>query len=114
MGTISKRTFEEALNIEFKKFGVFGFMDVVENAGCSRQKYNSIVWKHFKDFFSVPKIILTVAMTLALFLILKISAVKEYIFLGFYILLIVGMFYEIYKGYQTRKNKKQSGENAAV
>jgi hypothetical protein len=31
MGTISKRTFEKLLNIEFKKFGVFGFMDVVEN-----------------------------------------------------------------------------------
>jgi hypothetical protein len=31
MGTIPKRTFEEAFNIEFKKFGVFGFMDVVEN-----------------------------------------------------------------------------------
>jgi predicted membrane protein len=45
-------------------------------------------------------------MIIGLFLILKISAVKEYIFLGF-ILLIVGMFYEIYKGYQTRKNKKQ-------
>jgi hypothetical protein len=47
-------------------------------------------------------------MTLAMFLILKISAVKEYIFLWFYLLLI-GMFYEIYKGYQTRKIK-QSGE----
>jgi len=106
-----KRTFEEALNIEFKKFGVFGFMDVVEKRqAVLGKKYNSIVWKHFKDFFSVPKIILTVAMTLAMFLILKISAVKEYIFLGFYLLMIIAMFYEIYKSYQTRKNKKQSGE----
>ena len=104
-------SFEAALNIEFKKFGVFGFMDVVEKRQAAlSKKYNSIVWKHFKDFFSVPKIILTVAMTLAMFLILKISAVKEYIFLGFYLLMIIGMFYEIYKGYQTRKNKKQSGE----
>jgi hypothetical protein len=52
MGTISKRTFEKLLNIEFKKFGVFGFMDVkLKTKGCSRQKNNSIVWKHFKDFF---------------------------------------------------------------
>jgi hypothetical protein len=56
----------------------------LKTAGFGK-KYNSIVWKHFKDFFSVPKIILTVAMTLAMFL-LKISAVKEYIFSLVYLL----------------------------
>jgi hypothetical protein len=49
-------------------------------------------------------------MTLALFLILKISAVKEYIPWVLYSI-DSRMFYEIYKGYQTRKNKKQT-ENA--
>jgi hypothetical protein len=61
LATIPKRTFE-AFNKEFKKFGVFGFMDVVENVRLLLAKYNSIVWQHFKDFL-VFKIILTVAMT---------------------------------------------------
>jgi hypothetical protein len=38
------------------KFGVFGFMDVVEKRAVLGKKYNSIVWKHFKDFFSVRKL----------------------------------------------------------
>jgi hypothetical protein len=38
----------------------------------------------------------------------KISAVKNIYSLVLYI--IDGNVYEIYKGYQTRKNKKQSGE----
>jgi hypothetical protein len=49
MGTISKRTFEEALNIEFKKFGIYGFMDVVYKDSGPKQKYYKIVW-NFKDF----------------------------------------------------------------
>lgn len=104
-------SFDAALQKEFKKFGVFGFMEVVEKRQAAlSKKYNHIVWQHFKDFFSIPKIILTVALTLALFTILQWSAAREYILFGFYTVLIVGMFYEIYKGYQTRKNKKQSGE----
>ena len=85
-----KLTFDEALNIEFKKFGVFCFMDVVEKRqAVLSKKYNSIVWEHFKDFFGIPKIVLTLAMTLALFIVLKLSTVKENIFFGIYIALII-------------------------
>src|SRR5690606_2890981 len=50
--------FEEALQVEFKKFGVFGFMDVVEKRQAAlNKKYNKIVWEHFKAFFTIPKII---------------------------------------------------------
>ncbi len=55
-----KISFEDALQIEFKKFGIFGFMDVVEQRQLALNKrYNKIVWKHFKAFFSIPKIIAT-------------------------------------------------------
>lgn len=47
-----KLDFEEVLQIEFKKFGVFGFMDVVEKRQTALgKKYNKLVWKHFKEFF---------------------------------------------------------------
>lgn len=101
-----KLTFDEALNVEFKKFGVFGFMDVVE----SRQrvlgkKYNRIILKHFKTFFGVPKIIVTIVMTLSLFSILKATKYNGYIFLGLYFVLIVFSFYEIFKNRRVRKEK---------
>ena len=84
-----KLTFDQALNTEFKKFGVFGFMDVVEKRqAVLSKKYNRLVWQHFKDFFGVPKIVLTIAMTLVLFSILKISYYSEWIFMGLFIILI--------------------------
>ena len=106
-----KLTFDEALNIEFKKFGVFGFMDVLEKRrAVLNKKYYKIVWQYFKDFFGVPKIVLTTAITLALFIVLKFSVYREYIFMGTYLLLFITMFYELYKNHKTTKNRKQSGE----
>ena len=67
-------SFEEVLNNEFKKFGVFGFMDVVEKRQIALgKKYNRLVLKHFKEFFTVPKIIVTSSLIACLFLILRIA-----------------------------------------
>jgi hypothetical protein len=104
-----KLSFEEVLSKEFKKFGVFGFMDVVEKRQVVLgKKYNGLVWYHFKDFFGVPKIVLTIAMTLVLFSILKISQYSEWIVMGLYIALIVFTFYEIFKNNKFRKEKKKT------
>jgi hypothetical protein len=52
-----KLSFETALNVEFKKFGIFGFMDVVEQRiKALNKKYNQIVLNHLKKFFTIPKI----------------------------------------------------------
>lgn len=104
-----KLSFDEVLNKEFKKFGVFGFMDVVEKRqAVLGKKYNGLVWYHFKDFFGVPKIVLTIAMTLVLFSILKINQYSEWIVMGLYIFLIVFTFYEIFKNNKIKKEKKQT------
>ena len=101
------RSFDEALHIEFKKFGVFGFMDVVEKRQVALgEKYNGLVWQHFKDFFGVPKIVLTIAMTLLLFSIIKLSIYKEWIIVGFYILLVGFSFYQMFKNRKMIKEKK--------
>ena len=53
-----KISFADALQVEFKKFGVFGFMNVVEERQIALgKKYNKLVWQHFKSFFTIPKII---------------------------------------------------------
>jgi hypothetical protein len=106
-----KRNFDEALNVEFKKFGVFGFMDVIEKRqAILKKKYNGLVWQHFKDFFGIPKIVLTLVMTLGLYLVLKLSDYREYIFLGIFLVLFIVIFYEVYKNHKATKKRKQSGE----
>ncbi|WNW01295.1 hypothetical protein RRF68_09845 [Tenacibaculum sp. HL-MS23] len=53
-------SFEQARDISFKKFGIFGFMDVVEKK--QRQlgkKYKTILWRYVKEWFQFPKIVVT-------------------------------------------------------
>lgn len=51
------RPFELALDTEFKKFGVFGFMEVVEQRGrAMRRRYRAIVWRYYKEWWSMPKL----------------------------------------------------------
>ncbi|SHI89142.1 hypothetical protein [Flavobacterium haoranii] len=102
--------FEEALQIEFKKFGVFGFMDVVEKRQAAlNKKYNKIIWGHFKDFFSVPKIIITFSLIGSLFLMLKNFKYAELISTT----LIFGVIITFWIGLliQKRKSKKQTKES---
>src|SRR6185436_13309592 len=54
-----KISFEDALQVEFKKFGVFGFMDVIEEKQRALSKrYYKLIWMHFRKFFKIPKIIM--------------------------------------------------------
>ena len=70
--------FETALNIEFKKFGVFGFMDVVEQRQkAMNKKYTILVWHHLKSFFRLPQIIATLLAIVVLFQVLKNSSFSE-------------------------------------
>ena len=62
--THSELSFEQARDREFKKFGVFGFMDVVEKRQAAMQKkYFKIIWKHFKEYMKFPRIIGFIAVT---------------------------------------------------
>ena len=71
-------SFETLLNKEFKKFGVFGFMDVVEEKQkAMNKKYNNWVWNHFKAFFKLPKIIGTLLSTFILFQLMKTISVSN-------------------------------------
>jgi hypothetical protein len=99
-------TFDDALSTEFKKFGVFGFMDVVENRQrVLGKKYNRIILMHFKTFFGVPKILFTIIVTFSLFAILRASQYNGYIFIGLYLILIGFTFYGIFKNRSLRKKK---------
>ena len=102
-----KLSFEDALQIEFKKFGVFGFMDVVEKRQKALgKKYNKIIWSHFKEFFTVPKIVITFSLIIGLFYTLKFILFYELITIGLtlaFIALLITMIY----AYKKRKERKQ-------
>ncbi len=106
------RTFEEALQIEFKKFGVFGFMDVVEKRQAAlNKKYNKILWNHFKNFFRLPQIIVTFSAIGILFLVLKMSLYSEIIFISLLVLILVVFIYELFtNAKKLKKNNEQTGK----
>jgi hypothetical protein len=68
-------TFDEILNKEFQKFGVFGFMDVVEQKQkFLNKKYTRLIWSYYREFFGLPKIILTVGLFIGLHTIIQMLA----------------------------------------
>jgi len=106
-----KIPFEEALQKEFKKFGVFGFMNVVEQRQAAlNKKYNWLIWKHFKEFFTIPKIIITISLVVGLFYFFKYVFFYEVMALGmilWFVLLIAALIYEKRK---MKKRKNQTGK----
>jgi membrane protein implicated in regulation of membrane protease activity len=69
--------------------------------------------QHFKDFF-VPKIVLTIAITLLLFSVLKIGVYSEWIFISFYSILLGLAFYKLIKKQFTQKRKKQRRKDGCL
>jgi hypothetical protein len=100
-----KLSYEEALQKEFKKFGVFGFMDVVEKRQAAlNKKYNGIIWKHFKAFFTIPKIILTTILVGLTYFLLNITLYKADVVLVAFGIIILSFYFFII--YFANKNKK--------
>ena len=100
-----KLTFEVILQKEFKKFGVFGFMDVVEKRQAAlNRKYNGIFWNHFKAFFTIPKVILTTTLVGITYFFLNISLYKADVVLIAFVIIILSFYFFIV--YFANKNKK--------
>ena len=105
-----KLSFEEALQIEFKKFGVFGFMDVVEQRQSAlNKKYNKLVFNELKTFFSVPKIIGTIAGIGIIFYLIKQLQEGFWIVQVMFLALILSYFFGIL--ILIRRNKKRNKQN---
>ena len=102
-----KISFDDALQVEFKKFGVFGFMTVVEERQVVLgKKYNQLVWSHFKAFFTIPKIIGT-ATIFAILVQLMLKFEHAYLIVSSLFVLFTFLFWiGIVK--MSRKNKKET------
>ena len=88
-----KVSFEEALQLEFKKFGVFGFMEVVEKRQAAlNKKYNTVVLNELKAFFSIPKIIGTLTAVGIVFYLSKYLQQGSFIIQSLFLILCVLFF----------------------
>lgn len=97
-------TFDEAKTQSFKKFGVFGFMDVVaERQKALSKKYWKLIWSFAKNWFKLPKIVLTTFIFVMFYSICK-SSHAEYVLLS---TLLILCLYLLYKGYILKRKFKQ-------
>jgi hypothetical protein len=105
-------SFETALNVEFKKFGVFGFMDVVgQRQKAMNKKYNILVWRHLTSFFRLPQIIGTLLAIVVLFQVLKnISFSKDVASTLTFIILASFLVGVIRMNVKRKKIKKEEGK----
>jgi hypothetical protein len=87
-----KLTFEEAKNKAFKKFGIFGFMEPIEQkAKAMNKRYMRYLWTELKKWFEVPQIIATLSLFLLFYVVFSTSLAAElslasFIILGFWVL----------------------------
>ena len=67
-------TYDKALWAAFDQFGASGFRKIRRaKERMLRKKYTRVLWQYIGEFFKLPKIILTFAITLVLFIIFRIS-----------------------------------------
>lgn len=81
---------EDCIKAEFKKFGIFCFMDVVEKRQKAlRKKYRKLIWSQVVDFFQLPKILLTGGLTFLLYFIVQSELISFVVFFVLWIALMV-------------------------
>jgi hypothetical protein len=105
-------TFKECLNNEFKKFGVFGFSEVVEQKTNALSKYYiKEVFEYLKAYFKLPKIILTLSSVWVLFKMMQVVDNKDYVVIP--VISLVFSFVVIYaikESIRLKKNYKATGK----
>ncbi|TXD83936.1 hypothetical protein ESY86_07805 [Subsaximicrobium wynnwilliamsii] len=105
-----KLSFEQARDASFKKFGVFGFMDVVgERQKAMTKRYMTYLWQEFRQWLTLPKL----AITLCLFLVFYTAFSSP--FVPLFLVLVFGYHavWSIYKSVILRKRFKSRRENTS-
>jgi len=105
-------TFNEAKNRSFSKFGICGFQDIViERQKVLYKKYWKLVWFFLRDYFKIPKIILTIGLTGLVYTFLNTIPHKEIVVSVLLILyLILPFVYIFIKSKEIKKHQKFTGK----
>jgi Na+/melibiose symporter-like transporter len=105
-------TFDDALKNEFKKFGVFGFMEIVEQKTDALSKYYiKEVLQYLKEFFKLPKIIITLFSVWVVFKLMQLFQNKDYFVIPL-VLVVFGyvIFYATKESIRIKKSFKETGK----
>ncbi len=103
-----KMSFKEARQKEFKKFGVCGFSDIIEKRRRAMEKrYYKNIFKFYKEYFKIPKIVLLVTLTLLTFLCIRLlpDDYKTYFVLAGVLVSVVVMTFRSIKNYRFYRKK---------
>ncbi len=101
-------TFEQARDRSFKKFGVFGFMEVVEAKQKQMNKrYWKFIWRYFTEWFTIPKIVITLSIFLSILFLLKLN------FFGYEVIgiMLIMAIIDIVKQFKTRREHQKKIKN---
>ncbi|PCI06471.1 MAG: hypothetical protein COB81_00325 [Flavobacteriaceae bacterium] len=91
-------SFDEAKDISFKKFGVFGFMGVVEaKVAAMNKKYWLLIRRFMKEFFQWPQALSTLCLFLTINLVLSQEGYQEISLMMIFGLVIIGMFVQLFR-----------------
>jgi len=106
----SDKDFETALQEEFKKFGVFGFLEMVEARQAAMQKrYHQLMWKEAKEFLKLPKVVILATAFLVSFTLITQITYGVYILIGILLCLVILFSLRLYKNNKEIKRlRKQS------
>ena len=108
------RGFEEALNLEFKKFGIMGFSEVVEQKTKALDcYYRSLIWKYFLNFFKLPQLLLTLFLIFGYYKLLQLANEHHLYWLIIPTLtLIFGLpwYFLITQAMKVKREKKKTGK----
>jgi hypothetical protein len=96
--------FDEALRLEYKQFNKYDFnMIIEEREQTLRKKYQRLQWQYIGEFFRLPKIVLTITMTLLLFV--SFEYTNQFKKLYYIVILIVSVVLILIATIQIRKTK---------
>ncbi|WP_225035895.1 hypothetical protein [Winogradskyella sp. SM1960] len=102
-----KLSFEEAKNKAFKKFGVCGFMDAIEQrTKAMNKRYRRYLWNELKNWFALPQIFATLSLFLGFYLAFS-TFYTPILALVFYGIIII---WAIYKGIQLNRQFRRRKE----
>ena len=102
--TQTSLSFEDARDKAFKKFGVFGFMEVLERRQKAMNKrYFKYLWTELKQWFTFPKLITTLALFFGIYLGLSTIFARSFL-IGLFVIICV---FTINKSIQLKRQFKQ-------
>ena len=104
-----EQDFEEVLQREFRKFGVYGFSDVVEKREHSMgRRYYKLIWQEAKSILKKTKIILLMGfLFLFLLFLLRLEYGLFIIMVAVFIVVVTALCYLGNRNYSLKKRKKE-------